>query len=219
MHKAPFLYLTCGVRIWTRDDSHVHCSHLLLPPRLLLAFLSDPPLAIRFLLQEGAASSPSIRVSVEESKDVLKPSRLKRPEKRKEERGGEREREREREREKLDAHFREEEEDEEDEEETVADTLAALQTSKVSNPICCLRAEAHIQAVKVRRTCVHVASRDARRVNRDKLSNWHRPSGTLPPPSGKLREFLICYCRCYRFVRTIDCNGDDGSGDVWTFST
>jgi len=113
----------------------------------------------------------------------------------------------------------EEEEDEEDEEETVADTLAALQTSKVSNPICCLRAEAHIQAVKVRRTCVHVASRDARRVNRDKLSNWHRPSGTLPPPSGKLREFLICYCRCYRFVRTIDCNGDDGSGDVWTFST
>jgi len=105
MHKAPFLYLTCGVRIWTRDDSHVHCSHLLLPPRLLLAFLSDPPLAIRFLLQEGAASSPSIRVSVEESKDVLKPSRLKRPEKRKEERGGERERERERE--KLDAHFRE----------------------------------------------------------------------------------------------------------------
>lgn len=38
----------------------------------------------------------------------------------------------------------------------------------------------HIQAVKVRRTCVHVASRYARRVNRDKLSNWHRPSGTLP---------------------------------------
>jgi len=35
----------------------------------------------------------------------------------------------------------------------------------------------HIQAVKVQRT---VACRYARRVNRDKLSNWHRPSGTLP---------------------------------------
>ena len=36
------------------------------------------------------------------------------------------------------------------------------------------------------RCLVHVrlASRHARRANRDKLSNWHRPSGTLPPTAG-----------------------------------
>lgn len=70
---------------------------------------------------------------------------------------------------------------------------------------------AHIQTVKVRRTCVHIASRSTPdETNRDKLSNWHRPSGTLPFASRRTREFLIHVILCrHRFVRTIDhqCHG------------
>lgn len=63
------------------------------------------------------------------------------------------------------------------------------------------RSGAHIQPVKVRCTCVRVASRHARRANRDKLSNWHRPSGTLPPsaPANPRILNMLLYHR-HRFI-------------------